>query len=80
MALRLRLSRMGSKHNPHYRVVAQESRFQRDGRFIEIIGHYDPAKYPESVTLAEDKVREFLKNGALPTQAVKKLLAVKGIK
>jgi len=70
---------MGAKKKPHYRIVAAEEAKARDGRFIEILGHYNPAKYPESIVLEEEKILGWLKNGAQPTDAVKKLLAVKGI-
>ncbi len=79
MAVRLRLTRMGAKKKPHYRIVAQESRFARDGRFIEILGNYNPADYPDSVVLKEDKIKNWLSKGAQPTPAVKKLLSKKGI-
>lgn len=71
---------MGAKKRPFYRVVAADSRFPRDGRFLEILGHYDPAQYPDSVVLKNDKLQAWLDKGAEPTLAVKKLLKVKGIK
>lgn len=70
---------MGSKKKPHYRVVAQEGRYARDGRFIEILGHYNPDNYPDSVVLKEDKIKDWLGKGAQPTPAVKKLLSQKGL-
>ena len=79
MPVVLRLTRMGAKKKPHYRVVAADSRFPRDGRFLEILGHYDPARFPESVVLKEDKVKTWLDKGAQPTLAVKKLIKIKGI-
>ena len=80
MPVVLRLTRMGAKKKPHYRVVAADSRYPRDGRFLEILGHYDPARFPESVVLKDDKVKAWLDNGAQPTLAVKKLIKVKGIR
>ena len=79
MAVKLRLTRMGGKNNPHYRVVAAESGKPRDGRFIEIVGHFDPKRFPESVVIDEEKVKGWLAKGAQPTEAVKKLLARKGL-
>lgn len=79
MAVKLRLTRMGKKKKPHYRVVAQETRFARDGRFLEILGHYNPATFPESIVLDEPKIKEWISKGALPTPAVKKLLTQKGV-
>lgn len=79
MAVKLRLTRMGKKRKPFYRVVVQESSFARDGRFLEILGHYDPADYPGSIVLKEDRVKEWLGKGALPTPAVKKLLTQKRV-
>ena len=80
MSLKIRLTRMGAKKQPYYRVVAADSRFPRDGRFLEILGNYNPAHYPDSITLKEDKIRVWLEKGAEPTLAVKKLLKLKGIK
>ena len=71
---------MGAKKKPHYRVVAADSRFARDGRFLEILGHYDPARYPESLVLKTDKIQAWLDQGAQPSMAVKKLLRAKGMK
>jgi len=70
---------MGAVKKPTYRVVAADETRARDGRFIEILGHYNPADYPASVTLQEEKIREWLAKGAQPTAAVKKLLALKGM-
>ncbi len=77
--VKLRLARTGSIHNPFYRVVAQDSKCARDGRFIEILGNYDPRNYPASVSLKEERVTDWLSKGAQPTDSVKKLLAVKGL-
>jgi len=79
MAVKLRLTRVGSKKNPIYRVVAADSRSPRDGRFIEIVGRYNPQSEPSLIELDEDKVRGWLSKGAQPTDSVAKLLKAKGI-
>ena len=80
MAVKLRLTRVGSKKNPIYRVVAADSRSPRDGKFIEIVGRYNPQHEPSLIELDEDKIRGWLSKGALPTDSVAKLLKAKGIK
>jgi small subunit ribosomal protein S16 len=80
MAVKLRLTRVGSKKNPVYRVVAADSRSPRDGKFIEIVGRYNPQHEPSLIELDEDKVRGWLSKGAQPTGSVAKLLKVKGIR
>ena len=79
MAVRLRLTRVGSKKNPIYRVVVADSRSPRDGRFIEIIGRYNPQTDPSTIELDEDKVKDWLSKGAQPSDAVSKLIKVAGI-
>ena len=79
MAVKLRLTRVGSKKNPIYRVVAADSRAPRDGRFIEIVGRYNPQTDPSIIELDEDKVRGWLEKGAQPTDAVARLLKAKDI-
>jgi small subunit ribosomal protein S16 len=79
MAVKLRLTRVGSKKNPIYRVVAADSRSPRDGKFLEIVGRYNPQTHPSIIELDEDKVRRWLDNGAQPTEAVARLIKVKGI-
>ena len=79
MAVKLRLTRVGSKKNPIYRVVAADSRSPRDGRFIEIVGRYNPQTEPSTIELDEDKVREWLAKGAQPTDSVARLLKVKNL-
>ena len=79
MAVKLRLKRMGSKQRPFYRIVAADSRSPRDGRFIETVGTYDPIKKPAVVTVEEEKVMKWLKNGAEPTDTVKSILRKEGI-
>ena len=77
MAVKLRLARVGSKKNPIYRVVAADSRAPRDGRFIEIVGRYNPQTDPSTIELDEQKVRDWLGKGAQPSDAVSKLLKIK---
>ena len=79
MAVRMRLTRIGSKKNPIYRVVVADSRSPRDGRFIEIIGRYNPQTDPSTIELDEAKVKDWLSKGAQPSDAVSKLIKVAGI-
>jgi small subunit ribosomal protein S16 len=79
MAVRMRLTRVGSKKNPIYRVVVADSRSPRDGRFIEIIGRYNPQTDPTTIELDEDTVKDWLSKGAQPSDAVSKLIKVAGI-
>ena len=79
MAVKLRLKRMGAKQRPFYRVVAADSRSPRDGRFIETVGTYDPIKKDNNITLDEEKVLTWLKNGAQPTDTVKNILTQSGV-
>jgi len=72
--LRIRLTRMGAKKNPYYRVVVTERRQARDGRFVEILGHYNPGTNPPSVELKMDRVRHWLEHGAQPSETVNSLL------
>lgn len=74
MAVKIRLRRMGAKKAPFYRIVVADSRFPRDGRFIEEIGYYDPTKQPSVVKVDSDKAKKWISNGAQPTDTVKKLL------
>ena len=78
MAVKLRLTRVGSKKNPIYRVVAADSRSPRDGKFIEIIGRYNPQSEPSLIELDEAKIKNWLGKGAQPTEAVARLIKVKG--
>jgi small subunit ribosomal protein S16 len=80
VAARIRLSRVGSAKNPIYRIVVADALAPRDGRFIEIIGQYNPRTDPSVIDIDLDKAAEWLKKGAQPTQTVKKLLSKKGIK
>ena len=79
MAVKLRLTRVGSKKNPVYRVVAADSRSPRDGRFIEIVGRYNPQTNPSTIDLDEDRVRDWLSKGAQPTDPVARLLKARKI-
>lgn len=79
MAVKLRLLRMGAKKAPFYRIVAADSRAPRDGRFIELLGTYDPRTNPAKVTIKEEEVLKWLNNGAQPSDTVKNLLSKKGI-
>ena len=79
MAVKLRLTRVGSKKNPIYRVVAADSRSPRDGRFLEIVGRYNPQTDPSTIDLDEEKVKAWLEKGAQPTDSVRRLLKAKNI-
>ena len=79
MAVKIRLRRMGAKKAPFYRVVVADSRFPRDGRFIEEIGYYDPTKNPSVVKVDGDKAKKWIATGAQPTDTVKKILKNEGI-
>ncbi len=72
--LKIRLTRMGAKKKPFYRVVVMERRQTRDGSFVEIVGHYDPTKNPPLVDLNMDRVRHWLACGAQPSETVDSLL------
>lgn len=78
MAVRLRLMRMGKKKQPTYRVVAAEARSPRDGRFIEILGNYDPRQEPSVVRIDNDKAVKWLREGAQPSDTVQRLLKISG--
>ena len=73
--LKIRLSRVGKKKRPAYRIVVADSRAPRDGAYIEIIGHYDPLTDPPSMTINEERATHWLEHGAQPSEAVAKLLA-----
>ncbi len=79
MAVKLRLKRMGSKQKPFYRIVAADSHSPRDGRFIETLGTYDPLKGAEVVKIDEEKILNWLSNGAEPTPTVRNILSREGI-
>ena len=79
MAVKLRLTRVGSKKNPIYRVVAADSRSPRDGKFIEIVGRYNPQTDPSTIELDEEKIKAWLDKGAQPTESVRRLMKAKNI-
>ena len=79
MAVKIRLRRIGAKKAPFYRIVVADSRYPRDGRFIEEIGYYDPTKEPSVVKVDAEKAVKWIKNGAQPTDTVKKILKDNGI-
>ncbi|WP_346354507.1 30S ribosomal protein S16 [Azotosporobacter soli] len=79
MAVKIRLKRMGAKKSPFYRVVVADSRFPRDGRFIENIGHYDSTVEPAIVKLDEEKAISWMQKGAQPTDTVRALFSKAGI-
>ena len=79
MAVKLRLTRVGSQKTPIYRIVAADSRSPRDGKFIEIIGRYNPQHDPSLIEVDEETARKWLSNGAQPSDTVAKLLKIKGI-
>ncbi len=78
MAVKLRLMRMGKKKQPTYRVVAADARSPRDGRFIEIVGTYEPRRDPSVVKIDNEKAVKWLRNGAQPTETVERLLKTSG--
>ncbi len=79
MAVKIRLRRMGAKKAPFYRVVVADSRYPRDGRFIEEIGTYNPLVDPAEIKIDAEKAAKWIKNGAQPTDTVKSLLKKAGI-
>lgn len=79
MAVKLRLRRQGSKNRPSYRIVAADSRAPRDGRFIEIIGHYDPTTKPATVKFDEELAMKWLRVGAQPSDTVRSILSEHGL-
>ncbi|AYF54785.1 30S ribosomal protein S16 [Clostridium botulinum C] len=79
MAVKIRLRRMGAKKAPFYRVVVADSRSPRDGRFVEEIGYYNPVSEPKTIKIDEEKAIKWVKNGAQPTDVVKRLFKETGI-
>jgi small subunit ribosomal protein S16 len=79
LAVRIRLTRVGTRNDPVWRVVAADKRSPRDGRFIEVLGHYNPQTDPSTIVLKEDRIRSWLERGAEPSGTVKQLLKAKGI-
>jgi len=78
MATRIRLARVGSKKNPIYRVVVADQRSPRDGRFIEIVGRYNPQTDPSTIDLDTDKIQAWIDKGAQPSDSVRRLLNAQG--
>jgi small subunit ribosomal protein S16 len=79
MAVRLRLTRVGGRKNPVWRVVVADQRSKRDGRVIETVGHYNAQTEPSTIVLQEERIRDWLERGAQPTPTVRKLLRIQGI-
>jgi small subunit ribosomal protein S16 len=80
MAVRLRLTRIGGRKNPIWRVVVADQRSKRDGRVIETVGQYNAQTHPSTIVLNEERVRDWLARGAQPTDTVRKLLKIQGIR
>ena len=78
MAVSIRLTRGGAKKKPFYRIVVADSRCKRDGKFLEIVGHFDPKNRPESISLQIEKIKEWTQKGGQLSPAVKKLIKDKG--
>lgn len=78
MAVKIRLRRMGAKKAPFYRIVVADSRYPRDGRFIEELGYYDPTKEPSVLKVDDEKAKSWIAKGAQPTDTVKKLFKKNG--
>ena len=79
MAVKIRLRRMGAKKAPFYRIVVADSRYPRDGRFIEEIGYYNPLTEPSTIKIDLEKAKNWIANGAQPTDTVKVLLKKAGL-
>ncbi|HLX02951.1 MAG TPA: 30S ribosomal protein S16 [Trinickia sp.] len=79
MSVKIRLRRTGARKQPTYRFVVADARSPRDGRFFEIVGHYNPRRDPVEIVLDEEKVKKWLTNGAQPSDTVARLLAAKGL-
>ena len=77
--VKIRLTRMGAKKSPFYRIVVADERYPRDGRFIETVGYYDPTKAETEVKVDADKVKDWIAKGAQPTDTVKGILKKEGI-
>jgi small subunit ribosomal protein S16 len=79
VATKIRLARVGSKKNPIYRVVVADARSPRDGRFIEIVGRYNPQTQPSTIDLDADRIRDWIAKGAQPTDSVRRLMKSQGL-
>lgn len=79
MAVKIRLTRMGDKKSPFYRVIVADSRAPRDGKFIDVIGTYNPLTDPATINIDTEKASNWLKNGATPTDTAKQILVKSGV-
>ncbi len=79
MAVKMRLTRMGDKKNPFYRIVVADSRKSRDGEYVDLVGTYNPLKNPEEIKIDNEKAASWIANGAQPTDTVKVLLTKAGV-
>ncbi len=79
MPVKIRLARHGTKKKPFYRIVAADSEFPRDGRFLEIVGTYNPLIDPAEVSLKQERIKYWIDQGAIPTATVKNLLKKEGV-
>ncbi len=79
MAVKMRLTRMGDKKSPFYRIVIVDSRSARDGAYIDKVGHYNPIAQPAEIVIDKEKAQDWLKKGVQPTETVKSLLVAQGI-
>ncbi len=79
MSVRLRLTRIGGKKDPVWRLVVADQRSKRDGRVLEIVGHYNAQTNPSTIKVDEERIREWLSRGAQPTDTVRKILRTQGI-
>ena len=79
MALKIRLTRLGDKKSPFYRVVVADSKSPRDGKFVEVIGTYNPLTNPAEIKINNEKAAEWIKNGAQPTDTARELLIKSGV-
>lgn len=79
MAVKMRLTRMGDKKSPFYRIVVTDSRNARDGAYIDKVGHYNPTVHPAEVVIDADKAKDWLSKGVQPTETVKSLLVREGL-
>ncbi len=77
--VKIRLRRMGAKKQPSYRIVVADSRAARDGKFIEVLGHYNPRTEPPTIVINEERLKYWLSQGAQPTESVEKILHSKGL-
>lgn len=80
MAVKIRLTRMGGHKKPYFRVIVADSRSPRDGRCLEVVGHYDPQQDLADVTIKTDRVKEWMAKGAKPTPIVSQILEKKGVR